>query len=151
MNQELNQKPATNPASGRNAWVVLIVIVVALAALAIWRSATDAKSMSGAAASDEKQFSDTAPGSKAKFAMEITQVPSDRLIRGKLLQKKAEELYTRTGTVVTVRSSETTDVVMGKASDIRAAAVVHVTGTVRDDRSVQAEQIVVLTGYVKVQ
>jgi len=40
---------------------------------------------------------------------------------------------------------------MGKAEDVRAGAVVHVTGKMAADRSVQATQIVILTGYVQVK
>jgi hypothetical protein len=42
-------------------------------------------------------------------------------------------------------------IVMGKAEDIRAGAIVHVTGKVARDRRVQAKQIVILSGYVQVK
>jgi hypothetical protein len=107
--------------------------------------------MSASSASDEKQFSESTPGSKTKFAMEIDEVTAEKIIRGRLLQKKTEELYTRTSTSVKVQSSENTSMVMGKPADVKAGAIVHVTGTVHNGHSVQAEQIVILTGYVKVQ
>lgn len=40
---------------------------------------------------------------------------------------------------------------MGKLGDLRAGAVVHVKGTIGDDHHIAAEQIVILTGYVKVR
>jgi len=40
---------------------------------------------------------------------------------------------------------------MGKAEDVRAGAVVHLTGTMQEDRSVAAQQIVILTQYVKIE
>jgi len=52
---------------------------------------------------------------------------------------------------VTVRWNAQTKIVMGKETDIHAGAIVHVTGTVRNDHAIQAEQVVILTGYVKVQ
>ena len=44
-----------------------------------------------------------------------------------------------------------TKMVMGKQSDIHPAAVVHVTGTLKKDRNVDASQIVILTGYVEIK
>jgi hypothetical protein len=39
---------------------------------------------------------------------------------------------------------------MGSAGDLRTGAVVHVTGTVAQNRRLEASQIVILTGYVSV-
>jgi hypothetical protein len=50
-----------------------------------------------------------------------------------------------------VKFNAQTKIVMGKPADVHAGAIVHVTGTVQKDRVIAAEQIVVLTGYVKVQ
>ena len=44
-----------------------------------------------------------------------------------------------------------TGIVMGKAEDIHAGAVIHVTGKTASHRSVRAKQIVILTGYVQVK
>jgi hypothetical protein len=45
-----------------------------------------------------------------------------------------------------VQLDEQTKLVMGKKADIHPGAVVHVTGTIRDDHSILAEQLVILTG-----
>jgi len=146
----VNNGSGTRARSGRKAWVAFIAVVIAVAALGIWRSSNASRSMS-AAASDEKLVSESTPGSKTKFVMEIDEVTTEKIIRGRLLQKKTDELYTRTGTPVKVQSSEKTSVVMGRPADIKAGAIVHVTGIVQNDHSVQADQIVILTGYIKVQ
>ena len=83
--------------------------------------------------------------------LEIAEAGSEGKITGKLLQKKTEEIYTRTATAVTVQSNRQTKIVMGKPADVHAGAVVHVTGTVQKDQVIAADQIVILTGYVKVQ
>ncbi len=75
----------------------------------------------------------------------------DGTFRGKLLEKKTEEVYARTSALVTVQFNAQTKMVMGKPADIHAAAIVHATGTLRADRSLDAEQIVILTGYVRVE
>jgi hypothetical protein len=72
---------------------------------------------------------------------------NDREVAG----KKTEEIYARTATPVTVQWNAQTNIVMGEMADVHAGAVVHVTGTVQKDHSSDAEQIVILTGYVKVR
>lgn len=83
--------------------------------------------------------------------LEIAEAGSEGKITGKLLQKKTEEIYMRTAAAVTVQSNRQTKIVMGKPADVHAGAVVHVTGTVQKDHVIAADQIVILTGYVKVQ
>jgi len=137
----------------RTVWFVLIALVASLFTFVVWKSGSMAKtmSMSATAASDEQDFSRGAVGSSAKFVLEIAEASSEGKITGKLLQKKTEEIYTRTATEMTVHSNSQTKIVMGKPADVHARAVVHVTGTVQKDHVIVAEQIVVLTGYVKVQ
>ncbi len=140
--------------AGRRArvvWFVLIALVALLFTFVVWKSGSMAKTMSAAAASDEQDFSRSAVGSSAKFVLEIADASSEGKITGKLLQKKTEEIYTRTATAVTVQSNRQTRVVMGKPADVHAGAVVHITGTVQKDQVIAADQIVILTGYVKVQ
>jgi len=82
---------------------------------------------------------------------EIGELTAEKIIRGRFLQKKTEELYTRISASVRVQSSENTSADMGKPADVKAGAIIHITGTVHNDHNVQAEQIVILTGYVQVQ
>lgn len=146
---ELSSELGTTRA--RRIWFALIAAVVILCVLAVWKSARTSGTMSAAAASDEWQLSQNTPGTKTKVVVEIRESNPEGTIRGKLLQKKTEEIYTRTTTAVTVLSDSQTKLVMGKRSDLRPAAVVHVIGTIRDDHSIQAAQLVILTGFVQVQ
>ena len=50
-------------------------------------------------------------------------------------------------TLVEATFDERTPILMGKASDVRPGAILHVTGTVAGDRSLRANRLVVLTGY----
>ena len=134
----------------RVVWGLLIVVVVLLLALAVWKSGTTARTMS-AAASDEQEFIRSAVGSATKFVAEITEVSAEGEIKGRLLRKRTEEVYARTAAAAIVQSNEHTKIVMGNPADVQAGAVMQVTGTVRNDHAVAAEQIVILTGYVKVQ
>jgi hypothetical protein len=135
----------------RTVWFVLIALIALLFTFVVWKSGSMAKTMSAAAASDEQDFSRNAVGSSAKFVLEIAESGSEGKLTGKLLQKKTEEIYMRTATAVTVRSNSQTKIVMGKPADVHAGAVVHVTGIVQKDQVIAADQIVILTGYVKVQ
>jgi len=68
-----------------------------------------------------------------------------------MLEKQGETHYTRTTKDVETTWDKHTAIVMGKADDIKPGAVVHVTGKLAADHSVEATQIVILTGYVQVQ
>ena len=132
-------------------WFVLIAIVVLLCTFVVWKSGSMAKMMSAVAASSEQDFSRSAVGTQAKFVLEIVEANPEGKIMGKVLQKKTEVIYARTATAATVYSDARTKIVMGKLADVRAGAVVHVTGTVQKDHSIAAEQIVILTWYVKLE
>jgi hypothetical protein len=108
-------------------------------------------SLAMAASADQGTFAQLAPGSKTQAVVEIASVDAKGSAEGKLLDRQSEELYKRTPTPVGIKFSDATSVVMGKLADLHASAVVHVKGTIGDDHRIIAEQIVILTGYVKVQ
>lgn len=85
-----------------------------------------------------------------KIVVEVVEVSGGK-IHGKLVEKKDETHYARTVNDANVSWGKETAFVMGKAEDVRAGAVVHVTGKIGADRAVQATQIVILTGYVQVK
>jgi len=129
---------------------VLIFLVSFAIGFAFWRATHLAGSMSVAAAS-AKDLQQAKPEEKAKIVIEVEEADQQGTIHGKLLQKKTEEIYTRTDTTVSVQWNSDTKIIMGKRDDVHKSAVIHVTGTVRADHSVAAEQIVILTGYIKAQ
>ena len=135
----------------RRSWVVFVVVVLLILVAVILGAAQRAQKMSSEApSSSAQQFSQTAPSTKTKIIVEIEKQDADGNIAAKLLNAQGEQVYTRTTTPVTIHADGKTRYVMGKASDVRQAAIVHVTGTVDPDHRVQAEQIVILTGYVQV-
>ncbi|MGB8324709.1 MAG: hypothetical protein WCE52_17255 [Candidatus Acidiferrum sp.] len=135
----------------RLAWSAIIASLVALAGFAVWHSARTAASMSGAASSEESQFAQAQVGSKVKVAMEVASANADGTLRGTLLQKKTEEKYARTSMEVVAHIADHTAYVMGKRDDVHGGSVIHITGVVQKDRSLDAEQIVILTGYVHLE
>jgi hypothetical protein len=129
---------------------ILIAVLVAVSILIVWRTARTAKAMS-ASVSNDAQTAETAPGTVIKIVVEIEQMPGAGAIRGMLLNKRSEEIYSRSKVPVNLFYSSKVKIVMGKAADLHAGAIVHVTGKVREDHGLDAEQFVILTGYVKIE
>ncbi len=90
------------------------------------------------------------PGEEAKSVLEVTTSATQEL-RGTLLDKQTETFYKRSDRVAQVTWDADTKIVMGKASDIRPGAVIHVSGTVVAGDKIKGQQIAILSGYVKVQ
>ena len=134
-------------------WVLVLAVACAFtiaAAITVGRR-TMRMTSAMAAATDQTAFTKLASGSKIQAVVEITSADQKGDAQGKLLDREREDLYRRTATPVTIHYTDSTPVVMGKREDIHGNSVVHVKGTVRDDHSIAAEQIVILTGYVNVQ
>jgi hypothetical protein len=136
--------------SPRFAWLLLGAVAIGLVLLAAWRSMRMSGDMS-AAASASQDLEQAKPGTISKAVVEIGEVSSDGTIVGRILKPKSEEMYSRTTALVRVRSDSQTKIVMGKSSDAHAGAVIYITGRVQSDHSLEAQQIVILTGYVKVE
>lgn len=131
-------------------WMALTALaILALVAVILLAAQRDTKMSSGAAASGASQFLKAAPGTKMKVVVEIQNPEGDETFAARLLDKRSDTVYARTTTPITIRSDSTTRFVMGKAAEVHPAAVVHVTGTVGADHRLNAEQIVILTGYVE--
>jgi hypothetical protein len=132
-------------------WIGLTAIAILILVAVIFSAAQrDLRMSSGAAASGASQFLAAAPGTTMKVVVEIQKQNGCGIFAARLLDKRSDTVYSRSTTPVIVRSDNATRFVMGKAADVRAAAVVHVTGTVDADHRLNAEQMVILTGYVEV-
>lgn len=147
----------TKSISIRSSRTTLIFLLAGLAALSLgfaWRGAGRMMKMHTEAASSG-EFAGLKTHDEAKIVIEITEASlspdADGWIRGRLLEKHDETHYSRTANPAEVSWGKETALVMGKAEDIHAGAIVHVTGTMSGDRRVRAKQIVILTGYVQVK
>jgi len=127
----------------------LLAGVAALSLFYVWRGGTRMMKMQTSAA-NSTQFAQLKPQDATAIVIEAKDVSAIR-IGGTLLQKRDETHYTHTAIPCKVQWDPQTKIVMGKAEDIRAGAVLHVVGKVLADHSVQASQIVILTGYVQVK
>lgn len=133
----------------RPLFIFLLAFLAVLSLAFVWRGVGRMLTMRTQAASSA-EFAALTNEADAKVVIEITEAPQGH-VRGKLLEKQDETHYTRTTKDVEARWGKQTAIVMGKADDIKPGAVVHVTGKVAADRSVEAKQIVILTGYVQVK
>ena len=135
--------------SSRRVWILMLAVLAASSLVFVWRGAGRMMRMRTRAA-NAAEFAQLKPADETKVVVEVSEASEGR-IRGKLLERQDETHYSRTSNVANVSWGKDTALVMGKAEDIRAGAVVHVTGKVAEDHSVQARQMVILTGYVQLK
>jgi hypothetical protein len=135
--------------SSRPVWILMLAALAALSLAFVWSGAGRMMRMQTRAASSA-EFAQLKAEDETKIVIEVSEASEGR-IRGKLLEKQDETHYSRTSTLADVSWGKDTVLAMGKAEDMRAGAIVHVTGKVAEDRSVRARQIVILTGYVQVK
>jgi hypothetical protein len=135
--------------SRRPVWVLMLAVLAALSLAFVRQGAGRMMRMQTQAASNA-EFAQLRAQDDAQIVVEVTDAAEGR-IRGKLLEKQDETHYVRTAKAADMVWGKTTAIVMGKAEDVRWGAIVHVTGKLAADHSVQAQRIVILTGYVKVK
>jgi len=135
--------------SSRPVWIFMLAALAVLSLVFVWRGTGRMMRMQTHAA-NQAEFVQLKPQDTAKIVVELTEATEGR-IRGNLLEKQDETHYMRTGSQAAVVWGKDTTIVMGKAEDIHPGAIVHVAGKVAADHRVQAEQIVILTGYVQVK
>lgn len=129
-----------------------MLVLAALAALSlayVWGGAGRMMNMQTKSAS-QAEFAAVEPQQETRIVIEAASVRAGH-IRGTLLEKQDEQHYRRTASAAEITFTSATKIVMGKAEDVRAGTILHITGKVAQDRSVAAEQIVILTGYVQVR
>ncbi|HYM07368.1 MAG TPA: hypothetical protein VEU11_12475 [Terriglobales bacterium] len=132
-------------------WILVCTALALLSALAVWRTSEKAAKMESAvSAVGQDRFQSLKPGELTKVVMEVLD-SSPESVKGRLLERQTETVYARSETLAEAAIDTHTSFVMGKASDIHPGAILHVSGAVTPTRSIQARQIVILTGYVHVR
>lgn len=137
---------------GRRRWLFLwvgLLLAAAVAAVLVPFLLTYTAMGADPAVQTANQFALASPDAPVAIVLEVTSLPSGTLLSGAVLQKNADDSYTRTSQDATVRWSAA-QLVMGSTTDIRPGAIVQVNGQMGGDSIVQASQVVVLTGFVQV-
>jgi hypothetical protein len=89
-------------------------------------------------------------GSRTK-AVVLLDTVTGRELKGKLLERETDTVYRKTSasaSAIDAVLTPETSVVMGKAENIVSGAIVQISGIVDANHSLQANEIVILTGYV---
>jgi hypothetical protein len=141
--------PESNRARARR-WTFFCMAALAITLFALWNVSRRAMHMQTAAAANSGQeLAAPAPGEPLKAVLQLTAVRNGSA-DGVVLERQSENAYRKTSKVMRVSIPADVSVVMGSAADIRKDAVVHMTGTVGPDKTLQATRVVILTGYVSV-
>jgi hypothetical protein len=134
------------------AWILVCTSLALLSALAVWRASEKAAKMESAVSSPGRdRFDSLKPGDLTKVVMEVLDSSPPETIKGRLLERQTETVYVRSTTLAEAAFDTNTSFVMGKVSDIHPGAILHISGAVAPSRTIQARQIVVLTGYIQVR
>jgi len=131
-------------------WMIFLAVFACLATWAIRGVLVRARRMSTVDASDSL-FESIVQGSSAKAVVRLDSVKGKEL-KGTLLEKQSDTVYRvpfrRTAAVIAVLTPDAS-VVMGKRQDIGVGAVVQLAGTIGASHILQTNQVVILTGYIR--
>jgi hypothetical protein len=131
-------------------WTIfLLVLIIAM----VWevRGVLERAERMQTANTSASMFARTAPGSPAKAVIRLDQVVGTHL-NGTLLERESDTAYRvpiEMGPPVAAVLTPETSVVMGRPQDIAPGAVVQLAGTLDKNRVLRANQVVILTGYVR--
>jgi hypothetical protein len=132
-------------------WIIFLAVLAAVGVWAFRGVLVRAQQMS-TADTTASTFASISPGSSAKAVVRLESV-SGKELKGTLLEKQGDTVYLlpseSTPTVIAVLTPDTS-VVMGKPKDIAVGAVVQLAGVLDADHALQTNQVVILTGYVRV-
>jgi hypothetical protein len=134
-------------------WALFLILLAAAAGAATW-SVLDRAGHMRLANTPSEAFLTTRPGKTANAVVCLNRV-RNRELSGTLLQRVSETVYHRPPiqsalTVEAVLTPQTT-VVMGRPEEIVDGAVVQIAGTLDSNHVLHASQIVILTGFVRVE
>jgi hypothetical protein len=131
-------------------WIALLVTLALLSFLAMRRSLGKAMRMNAETTAGNSS-AQTKPGEEVKVVLEVTAFTAAASLEGNVLEKQSETVYLRTGKTIKIAFDASTPVVMGRTSDVKAGAVLHIKAKMGSDEVLRSEQIVILSGFVKVQ
>lgn len=98
----------------------------------------------------ERAVAAAVPGEQLDVAIELA-AAAEGALSGAVLEQVAGTRYRRTPRTMAVRWTAATPIVMGQRDDVRAGAIVQVRGRLDARATLDADRLVVLTGYVEVR
>ena len=131
-------------------WIIFLAVLAAVGVWAIRGVLVRAQQMI-TADTTASTFASISPGSSAKAVVRLDSVKGKEL-KGTLLEKQSDTVYRvpfrRTAAVIAVLTPDAS-VVMGKRQDIGVGAVVQLAGTIGASHILQTNQVVILTGDIR--
>ena len=137
--------------TARRRWLILAGLLVIGLLAAIIVPVLVSRTMIGPAPDSVQRVAGATSGEHITAILEVTAVSTDGLLSGRVLERKSETLYQRTDHMLQIRWNADTPIVMGKPQDITTGAVFQVSGQLDAARILNADRIVILTGYVSIQ
>jgi Kef-type K+ transport system membrane component KefB len=132
-------------------WIIFLALLAAVGVWAVRGVLVRARQMS-TAGTTASTFATISPGSSAKAVVRLESV-SGKELKGTLLEKQRDTVYllpSESTPSVIAGLTPDTSVLMGKPKDIAVGAVVQLAGVLDADHVLQTNQVVILTGYVRV-
>ena len=130
----------------RHPWLALtlgLLVVVVIPVYSIVK-------MTGSKPATQAEWVTAKSGDQIEVTIEITETISGTTAKGTLLETSDSRSYGRTARTIDIQLAPDTRIVMGKRENIHPGAVVQVKGRVGANQSVEAERVVILTGFVQI-
>ena len=130
-------------------WTLATLVVI----VAIGAAARDVARRAGsmqAAATPAATLLGAPVGSRVESVVRLERAVGDAAYDADILESVSGTSYRVTPTHIRVALASDTAVVMGANTDIKAGAVVQVSGAMEASHTVRASQIVILSGYVRI-
>ncbi len=137
--------------TARRRWLILAGLLVIGLLAAIIVPVLVSRTMIGPAPDSAQRVAGATSGEHITAVLEVTTVSTGGLLAGRVLERQSETLYQRTDHMLQIRWNADTPIVMGKPQDITTGAVFQVSGQLDAARILNADRIVILTGYVSIQ
>jgi hypothetical protein len=91
------------------------------------------------------------PGQKTQVALQVTSLHAGNRITGRILRPVDPTTLAHTQQTITVQFEPGAAITMGSSAGIKPGALLEANGTIAGNRTLDAESIVVLTGYVQLR
>jgi hypothetical protein len=133
-------------------WVLFLVLLAVAMGWAV-RTALARAAMMKTADTPAERLQASAAGTGAKVVVRVDRIEGQAL-KATLLERVTDAVYRRPnggGGVLSAVVGPETPVVMGNVEDIVPGAVVQLAGTLDSHHTLLASQVVIVTGYVRVE
>jgi hypothetical protein len=140
----------TRPSPGSGAWLPLVVLLGFIFAVAAGLYSSRMMVLNKPVGAAE--IGTGSPGTSLDVAVEVTSLSAAGDVTARLLGKRGDA-YARTASVLEIHLMPEAKFVMGGRSDLKPGAILQVHGILEsaERKLLDAEQVVFLTGYVKVE